>query len=476
MLDPTPRAAWKLAAPLLVWLAILLTPHPSGLSASGWRYLGLFSGVIVALVLEPLPPAAVGLIGVTAAVVLGDVVPKPADAIKWGLTGFSDGTVWLIFGALILSTGYEKTGLGRRIALLLVRRMGGNTLGLGYAVTLADLALAPFTASNTGRSAGVIYPIVRCIPALYGSAPGPTSRRMGAYLMWTAFAATSVTSSMFLTALAPNLLAVGLMRKEAGVEVNWFQWSLGFLPVGLLLVVTLPLLTYVIYPPELRSSPDVPAWAADELARLGRFSRREAVLSLLILVAFGLWVFGGERVNATTAILAVVSLMVVLRVLDWEDIIGNRAAWDTVFYFATLMTLADGLSRVGVVSWVSGGLSRALGGVSARVAMLGFIVCFFAIHYAFASLTSHTVVVYPALLVAGASCPGMPVRVFAMALAYSIGLMGVLTPYATGPAPVYFGSGFILRKDFWILGLAFGLIFLSTLLAIGVPWLSAQQP
>src|SRR5262249_54091620 len=137
--DLTPRSIWTLAAPLVVWLAIVLIPHPVGLSASGWRYLGLFSGVIVALVLEPLPPAAVGLIGVTAAMILGDIAPKPADAIKWGLTGFSDGTVWLIFGALILSMGYDKTGLGRRIALLLVRTMGRSTLGLGYAVTLADL-------------------------------------------------------------------------------------------------------------------------------------------------------------------------------------------------------------------------------------------------------------------------------------------------------------------------------------------------
>ena len=49
--------------------------------------------------------------------------------------------------------------------------------------------------------------------------------------------------------------------------------------------------------------------------------------------------------------------------------------------------------------------------------------------------------------------------------------MGVITPYATGPAPVYFASGFIARRDFWRLGLIFGLIFLGALLAIGVPWL-----
>jgi hypothetical protein len=104
------KPSWRYVAPLFMWLAIVLSPHPAGLSQNGWNYLGLFAGVVVALELEPLPPAAVGLIGVTTATMLGLVIPKPADAIKWGLSGFSDGTVWLIFGALTLSTGYEKTG------------------------------------------------------------------------------------------------------------------------------------------------------------------------------------------------------------------------------------------------------------------------------------------------------------------------------------------------------------------------------
>jgi len=270
-----------------VWLVLLLVPHPGGLSTNAWRYFALFTTVIVALILEPIPPAAAGLAGVTAAVALGYVAPKPADAIKWGLSGFSDSTIWLIFGALVVSTAYEKTGLGRRIALSLVRLMGQSTLGLGYAVMLADLAIAPFTPSNTGRSAGVIYPIVRGIPALYGSAPGPTARRIGAYLMWTAFAATAVTSSMFVTALAPNLLAIGLVREETGIRITYSQWALGFLPVGVPLAAALPALVYLIYPPEVRTSREVSAWASTELDRMGRLSLREATMGILVLL--GLW-------------------------------------------------------------------------------------------------------------------------------------------------------------------------------------------
>ncbi|HZW30272.1 MAG TPA: DASS family sodium-coupled anion symporter [Isosphaeraceae bacterium] len=465
------RSSWRLAAPLVVWLAVVVIPRPLGLSRNAWSYLGLFAAVVVALVLEPLPPAAVGLVGLTLATVLGFISAKPAEAIKWGLSGFSDGTVWLIFGALVVSLGYEKTGLGRRIALTLVKALGKSSLGLGYAVMLADLAIAPFTPSNTGRSAGVIYPIVRSIPALYGSAPGPSARRLGAYLMWTAFATTGVTSSMFLTALAPNLLAVSLIHQEIALDLTWAQWSMGVLPIGTPLLVTLPVLVYFIYPPEIRASEQVPAWAAAELVRMGPLSMPERVMGLLVLLAFCLWVFGGAWINATTAILAIVSLMVLCRVVDWDDITGNRAAWNTVVYFATLMTLADGLNRVGFITWAAQGVARLLVGASPVVALVGLVSFFFLVHYAFASLTAHTVVVLPALLAAGALFPGMPVKVFALLLAYSIGLMGVITPYATGPAPVYFGSGFIPRKDFWMLGFVFGLIYLAVLLGVGIPWL-----
>jgi L-tartrate/succinate antiporter len=195
---------WKAVVPIVVGAVLLLLPVPEGLTPNAWYYFALFVAVIIALILEPIPAAAVGLINITTATVSLLVFPKPADALKWALSGFQDGTVWLIFVAYMFALGYEKTGLGRHLALSLVKWLGKKTLGLGYAIALADLVLAPFTPSNTARSGGTIFPVIRNIPPLYGSEPGPTARKMGAYIMWTAFATTCLTSSMFLTGLAPN--------------------------------------------------------------------------------------------------------------------------------------------------------------------------------------------------------------------------------------------------------------------------------
>ncbi|MDQ3212981.1 MAG: anion permease, partial [Acidobacteriota bacterium] len=145
-------------------------------------------------------------------------------------------------------------------------------------------------------------------------------------------------------------------------------------------------------------------------------------------------------------------------------------------WFATLAVLADGLSRVGVVDWIGRGASALLAGHSPVFVMTMLVGLFFALHYMFASLTAHAMALIPVILAAGVAAPGMPVQAFAMLLIFSLGIMGVLTPYATGPAPVYFASGYISRREFWTLGLIFGLIFLGALLLIGVPYLSATIP
>jgi L-tartrate/succinate antiporter len=449
---------------------IALIPAPQGLDPSAWYFFAIFIAVIAGLILEPIPPAAVGFVGVFVVATLGLAGPKPGDSIRWALSGFSNTTVWLIFGAFMFALGYEKTGLGKRIGLFLVKKMGKQTLGLGYAITLADFILAPFTPSNTARSAGTIFPIVRNLPVLYGSLPGETARRIGSYIMWTAFSATCVTSSMFLTALAPNLLALELVHKTTNLSISWTEWLAGFLPVGLPLLLILPLLIYKIYPPEIRSSQEAPSWAGRELQNMGKITRQEWMMSLLAVLALALWIFGGNLLDATTVVGVIISLMLISRVISWDDVLGNKQAWNVLVWFATLVALADGLNKIGFVAWVASSSAERMSGMSPTVVLFLLVVVFFMLHYLFASLTAHTTAVLPLILAAGAAVPGLPLKPFALLLCYSLGIMGVLDPYATGPAPVYFGSGYISRRDFWTLGFVFGMVFLLSLLCIGAPY------
>ena len=482
---PEHHFPWRAILPLAVAALIALLPAPEGLAPHAWYFFAVFAGVIVALMVEPLPGGAVGLIGVTIVTVLAPWVLfapaelakpgfKPANAaLTWALSGFSNTTVWLIFGAFMFALGYEVTGLGRRIALVLVKWMGRRTLTLGYAVVLADALLAPFTPSNTARSGGTVYPVIRNLPLLYESKPNdPSARRIGSYLMWVAIAATCVTSSMFLTALAPNLLALELVKKTANVDITWMQWFVAFAPVGIVLLVAIPLLTYVLYPPQVKEGTEVPAWAAEELRKMGGLSGREVTLAVLVVIALALWIFGGEVINATTAALLVIGFMLITRVVSWDQITANKAAWNTLAWFATLVALAEGLSRVGFVKWFASSMADSVAGYSPLVVMVALVLTFYFSHYLFASVTAHVTAMLPVMLAVGATIPGLDMAQFALLLCLTLGIMGMLTPYATGPSPVYYGSGYLPAKDYWWLGGVFGLVFIAAFLAIGMPWMA----
>jgi L-tartrate/succinate antiporter len=468
-------APWKAIAPIAVAVIIALIPAPAGLAQSAWWYFALFAGVIVGLILEPLPAAAIGFIGIALAVALRFIGETPSQSLVWGLSGFANDTVWLIFAAYMFAEGYEKTGLGRRIALLLVSALGKSTLGLGYAVALADLALAPFTPSNTARSGGTIFPIVKNIPPLYGSLPGATSRKIGAYLLYTAFATTCVTSSMFLTALAPNLLAVEIISKAAGIHITWMQWFMAVLPITGILFLIVPALLYVIYPPEVKSGGEVVTWAKTQLHEMGGLSRSEILMGVFAVSALALWIVGAAWISATTVALLVVSAMLLTRILSWDDLLSYKQAWSVLVWFATLVALANGLNRVGFLPWFGKLTAHSLLGVAPMFVVIGLVAVFFLVHYLFASITAQATALLPVFVASVAVMAGVPVLTIVLLLAISLGLMGVITPYASGPAPIYFGSGYIESKDFWKLGSILGVLFLIVLLVVGIPWISATQ-
>jgi len=425
--------------------------------------------VIVGLILEPVPAALIGLTGVAFSATFGLVAEGAKANRAWALSGFSNGVIWLIFAAFMFALGYKKSGLGKRIALLLVKLLGKTSLGLGYAVAFADGILSPFMPSNTARSAGTIFPIAINIPQMFNSTPDHEPRKLGAYISWVAIAATCVTSSMFLTALAPNLLAVSLVEKSTGIVIEWGQWfsTLAIIMVPLFLAV--PFLAYIVYPPKQKKSPEAPAWAAKELTSMGKISKNELLMLGLGLLALVMWIFGKQiGVNGTTAALAVLCLLVLTKVITWEDVITNKGAFNVFIWFATLVAMASGLKKVGFLKWAAGLISTGLVGFDPVTIVIILVVLFFLFHYFFASVTAHTVALLPLFLGVGMNLlPSEMIQPLAMLLVGSLGLMGILTPYATGPSPIWYGAGYISQSKWWKLGAIFGFVYLSALVFLG---------
>lgn len=455
---------------ILTFLAIILVaffisflPPPQGIDPKAMKLLGIFLFTILGMIFKPFPMGLMALLGLVAAncfFVLG---------FEQSFAGFKHPVVWLIVLSFFVAKSFVATGLGRRIAYHLMRVLGHTTMGMGYGIVLADLILAPAIPSNTARSGGILYPIVRSLSEAYDSHPHAKPKALGAYLIQTLFQGVLVTSAMFLTSMAGNPL-VASFAKDAGVVISWSNWALAALVPGLASLALVPFILYKIYPPEIRATPKARDMAKQELSSMGKISRIEKILVIVFFLLIASWVFGGALgISATQTALYGISILLLFGVLKWDDIISEKSAWNTFIWFASLVTLASGLNQMGLTTWFSDWFALQMEGIWWGWAMLFLSLIYFYSHYFFASNVAHICSMYPPFLLMAISLGCEPLLA-ALLLGFISSLWGGITHYGCGPAAFLFGVGYNTIKDWWFLGLVFSVMNLLIWGILGTLW------
>ncbi len=444
----------KAAIPVALGLIIWFLPMPAGLTPQAWHLFALLVAIIAGFITAPLPIGAVAFIGLT--------VTMLTNTLKVGeaLSGFGSGSIWLIAAAFIFSAGFIKTGLGRRIAYLILRTIGDSTLKVAYAFTLSGLVVAPATPSSTARAGGVIFPILRSVISVLGSEPGPTARRAGAFLIMSYYQVDGVLSALFMTAMTGNPLAAELATKTAGIQISWLMWTLAALVPGVIGMIVVPYFVYRIYPPEVKHSPEVKALAAKELEALGPITRPEIILLGVFVLALILWCTGPiTKMDPTLVGLIAVSIMLIGKVIDWSDVLKEKGAWDTVVWMGVLVGMAGQLSSKGFIPWFAKTVGASMGSMGWPLALALLMVVYLYSQYGFASMTAHVAAMYAAFL-AVAVALGAPGYLSALLLAYGGCLCYSLTHYSAGPGPIFYGANLVDLPTWWKIGFVTSILHL----------------
>jgi DASS family divalent anion:Na+ symporter len=449
---------------IVLGAVIWFFPVPEGLTPKAWHLFAIFVATIAGFIAKPLPIAAIALISITFSAFTG--ILKPAEA----LSGFSNTVIWLIVAAFVFSVCFKKTGLGRRIAYLMMKAIGGSALKLGYSLVLSDLIIAPATASNAARAGGIMFPIVRSLCSAMGSEPGPTARRIGSYLLFTSYQGDGICSCMFMTASAANTFIAVLAATTLNADLTWGLWALGAIVPGIVSIIVIPYYIYKAYPPEIKNTPEAKTIAAAELKKMGPLSRGEKITIAVFFGMLALWSTGQyNRIDAAIVALAGVSITLMCRVVEWKDVLKEEHTWDTMIWMGALIGLADYLSKLGFVPWFAKSVAASIVGVPGIVALLILTVVYIYAHYGFASIAGHVTAMYIAFA-SVALAAGAPLMMTVLSLAYASHLCMSLTHYAAGPAPIYFGAGYIEQGEWWKHGFVISVINLIIWIGLGSVW------
>lgn len=453
----------SIAIGILFWFI----PLPGALSQQGQHLMSIFIATIVAVITKAVPMGAAMVISLLVSIITQTL------SFAGAFSGFSHDVVWLIALAFFIARGFTKTGLGNRIAYIFVALLGRRTLGLSYGLLFSELIIAPAIPSITARAGGIIYPILQSLCKSYGSEPEKkTSRKIGSYLTTVAFQGTTITSAMFLTAMAGNPLAAAIAA-DKGIIISWGEWALAAIVPGLLSLILMPLLIYAIYPPTIKETPNATAMAKDKLKEMGKVTKNEWIMIGTFILLLILWIFGGAYgISATTSALLGLVILLLTGVLSWKDVTHEHGAWDILIWFGALVGLATQLNQLGVIDWVGSGISGFVVGMRWELAFLILALVYFYSHYLFAGNTAHISSMYGVFLVLaiGVGTPPLPA---ALILAFFSNLFGGITHYGSGPAAIFYEAGHVPMGTWWGLGALCSILNIIIWVGVGSLWWKA---
>ncbi|GAB6152703.1 anion permease [Desulfosporosinus burensis] len=451
----------KILIPILLAALFFLIPAPKGLEVQAWELFGIFAGTILMLILQGLPEASAIFVGVSAAGLI--VVP-----IKDILVGYTDSTVWLIVAAVMMSLGFKKSGLAKRVGLILIKAFGKSSLGLGYVLGVTDLMLAPVIPAAPARGGGLVYPLTQGIFEVVGSKLNENPRRLGAYLTVLLYMMDMVAGSLFLTGMGPNLLSMKLAAQILGVEVSWGLWTIAALP-GFLVFMLLPYIVYKMYPPELTSVESVREMAREQLKTLGSVTIREIIVGLTFLLSLVLWATS-SRTNIDTTIVAFlgVTIMLLTDVIQWKDIADSKETWGILIWFGGIIGLSSALAKLGFFKWLTIVMQDALPqGIGTGTTFVIIALVAIIPHYVFPSLVGYVATFAPVIF-SFVAVTGAPKYPAVFLVAFLMVISSTLTHYGNGLGPLLMGTGYVEKTTWWKIGFVVTSLSAVVYLTIGL--------
>lgn len=465
---------------LAVLAAIVLMPPQEGLSVAGQRMIGImvFSVIVWATTAISYPVSA-GVIITLIAFLIG-FAPNPATGkiygtaggLAMGLKGFSETAFCLVAAAMFLAAAMTKTGLDKRIALVILSKLGAKANRVVIGVILCGFILSFFVPSTTARVACLVPIVMGMIKAF----DVPLKSRFAAMLMITVAQVDSVWNVGIKTAAAQNMVAVNFIKSQLGVDISWLDWFIAAAPFAILMSFCLYHLMMYLFPPEIDEIPGGQATVKRLLNEMGPVTVNEKKLLSISIVLLFFWTT--EKMlhpldTSTTTMLAVTLLMLPkIGVMNWEETV-HKINWGTVLLFGVGISLGSALLSTKAATWMANQIVASFGLANSSTIVVLAIMSLFLIfiHMGFASATGLAAAIIPIVIsvLQSLKTPGVNVIGMTMILQYVVSF-GFILPVNAPQNMIAYGTDTFEVRDFVRSGIPLTIIGFGLIMLLGATY------
>jgi anion transporter len=441
---------------LVVFGLLYTLPTPDGLTAQSKIAAGVFFGALVLWVSEAIPTYATSLLVVVALALTGAWDEKSI----LGVFGYD--VIWLMLAAFIITSGMEKSGVAKRLALFMVSRFGDTANKALLVMIFINFVLAFVIPSTTARAA-VMFPIAMVLAQAYGAIPGKSN--FGRLLMIQELQVNNISTSGILTATAPQIMAVGFLKDLAGIQVSWTEWLVAAMPVAIATMLISYFAGLLLYPPEVKTPKGEGIEAmAREYKALGPMRPEEWKAVGIFALTIFLWATGPWHIQMfgiyislvmTAIIAATLFYMPFVGIINWKQ---TSIPWDLMIFSCGAYAGGMALEKSGAAAWGLENIFKAFDITHLPLVALFAIVMFVASfsHIVFTSKTVRTVILIPAIIGLAKAAGQNPVAL-ALPAAFTIADSITLPPNCKPNLIFYSSNQFsVLNQLFYGLTVLFG--------------------
>ena len=345
---------------IFLFFTIFFLPSPSGLTESAW----LVSAVAVLMVTwwatEAIPIPVTSLLPLALFPILG------VTSIETAALPYANKNIYLFLGGFLIALSIERSGLHKRLALIMIKRLGsdGPKLIGGFMLVSALISMWVMNTSTTL----MLLPIGLAICSVVAkTVPNMSEKDKGnfdkALLLSIAYAAT-IGGMSTLVGTAPNIVFSSFMQEVYNLEISMVDWMKLGVPVAIfMLALAWFILTKVVYPVNFAASDETKRTLSKMLYDMGPMSKDEFRVGIVFSIAAGLWMFRSLIDNyvigltdAGIAIIIAIALFIIPssgrkgELLAWEQ--SSKLPWGLLLLFGGGLSLGVQINDTGLGLWI----------------------------------------------------------------------------------------------------------------------------
>jgi sodium-dependent dicarboxylate transporter 2/3/5 len=465
----------------LILLGVVLMPTPGGLPVAGQRMLAILIFSVIVWMTDTISyPTSAAVIMALMAFLVG-TSPDVSDpnsligtskALTMALDGFSNTALALVGGALFIAAAMMQTGLDKRIALIVLAKIGAKTNRVLIGVILVGFILSFFVPSTTARVSCMV-PIVMGIIRAFGV---NFKSKFAGMMMIAVAQADSIWNVGIKTAAAQNMIALGFIEKQLGIYISWLNWFIAAAPFAVFMSVALYYVLMKLMPPETDEIAGGKEAVAKALAELGPMKTNEKKLMALSVILLILW--SSEKIlhpfdtSSTTIAAIAIMLLPGIGIMTWKEA-QAKIPWGTLLLFGVGISLGSALLSTKAAFWLSKIIVSAFGLQTMPVLMILAVLAAFLIiiHLGFASATALAAAMIPIIIsmLQGVQTPGVNVVGITMILQYVVSF-GFILPVNAPQNMVAYGTETFEVKDFIKTGIPLTIIAYLLIMILGATY------